>query len=147
MGMVRVRLSPFMWLPMKKVATIFALGKIFQSQNPSRERTRTILTDKDLIEWKVYDELFTAATLQSCLFHVLCSMKHDIHCEKMGITLGQKITHTFCLILIDIPPLQLPLINFLYSYNSGYLTYLINKLKSLAYFKGRVSWKINNFLT
>ena len=74
----------------EEAETISALVRIFQNHNPSWVKTKTILTDKDLVERKVYGDLFPGASLQLCLFHVLRSMKREIHCEKMGISLGQK---------------------------------------------------------
>ena len=51
----------------------------------------------------MYGDLFPGASLQLCLFHVLRSMKREIHCEKMGISLGQK---NACLEIIRKMPVQ-----------------------------------------
>ena len=63
---------------------------MFKQHNPTWEKTRTILTDKDFMERSVYSEQFSNANLQLCLFHVLKSMRREIHCEKMKIRLEQK---------------------------------------------------------
>ena len=70
--------------------TISSLVTVFKQHNPAWEKTRTILTDKDFMERSVYSEQFSNANLQLCLFHVLKSMRREIHCEKMNIHLEQK---------------------------------------------------------
>ena len=70
--------------------TISSLVTMFKQQNPAWDKTRTILTDKDFMERSVYSEQFPNASLQLCLFHVLKSMRREIHCEKMNIRLEQK---------------------------------------------------------
>ena len=70
--------------------TMASLVTIFKQHNPAWDKTRTILTDKDFIERSVYSGQFSNANLQLCLFHVLKSMRHEIHCEKMNIRLEQK---------------------------------------------------------
>ena len=62
--------------------SIILLGK--------KTRTIYILTDKDFTERSVYFGQFSNANLQLCLFHVLKSMRHETHCEKMNICLEQK---------------------------------------------------------
>lgn len=70
--------------------TLTALLEVFQKHNPAWQKTKTILTDKDLTERAVYGRLFPSAKLQLCLFHVLKTMRREIHCEKMNIRLEQK---------------------------------------------------------
>ena len=70
--------------------TLTSLVQVFQKNNPAWGKTKTILTDKDLTERSIYANLFPDAKLQLCLFHVLKSMRREIHCEKMNIRLEQK---------------------------------------------------------
>lgn len=70
--------------------TISSLVTMFKQHNPAWNKTKTILTDKDFMERSVYSEQFSNAHLQLCLFHVLKSMRCEIHCEKMNICLEQK---------------------------------------------------------
>ena len=67
--------------------TLTSLVQVFQKNNPAWGKTKTILTDKDLTERSIYANLFPDAKLQLCLFHVLKSMRREIHCEKMNIRL------------------------------------------------------------
>ena len=78
--------------------TLTALLEVFQKHNPAWQKTMTILTDKDLTERAVYGRLFPSANLQLCLFHVLKTMRREIHCEKMNIRLEQK---NLCLEIIQ----------------------------------------------
>jgi len=42
------------------------------------------------MERSVYGKQFSNANLQLCPFHILKSMRHEIHCKKMNIHLEQK---------------------------------------------------------
>ncbi|XP_074661111.1 zinc finger SWIM domain-containing protein 3-like [Tubulanus polymorphus] len=70
--------------------TLEMLLEIFKKHNPAWTRTKTVLTDKDMTERAVFKNLMPDVRLQLCLFHVLKSMRREIHCEKMGIRIGEK---------------------------------------------------------
>ena len=71
-------------------ATLSSLIEIFKSHNSSWTKTQTVLTNKDMTKRLVYRELIPQASLQLCLFHVLKTMRREIHCEKMRIRLEEK---------------------------------------------------------
>ena len=62
--------------------TISKMVEIFKSHNPNWSQTKTIVTDKDLVERAVYSEQFPDAMLHLCIFHVLRSMRREINVEK-----------------------------------------------------------------
>ena len=71
-------------------ATLSSMLELFKKHNPQYINTRTVLTDKDLTARLVYKDAMPNVDLQLCLFHVLKSMKREIHCEKLGITSAEK---------------------------------------------------------
>ena len=56
------------------------------------------MTDKDIGECAILKESLPQAEVLICLFHALRTFRHDITCEKCGITSGQR---TLCLELIQ----------------------------------------------
>ena len=64
--------------------------EIFITYN-NTSKTKCIMADKDMTERNVLAEKLPSAQLLICLFHVLCTFRHEITCEKMGITPAQKM--------------------------------------------------------
>ena len=58
----------------------------FQEGNPAWQRTRVILTDKDMAERTVFAELFPSASLQLCLFHTIRNFQREITTRKMNMS-------------------------------------------------------------
>ena len=58
---------------------------VFKEHNSAYSSTRVIMTDKDLNERDVLSEAFPNATLQLCLFHVLCTFGREVTVEAMSI--------------------------------------------------------------
>ena len=70
--------------------TLKCLIQMFQRHNPAWTQIKTVLTDKDMTERSVFSELLPNVNLHLCLFHVLKTMRQEIHTEKMGIRIEGK---------------------------------------------------------
>ncbi|CAI6347801.1 unnamed protein product [Macrosiphum euphorbiae] len=58
----------------------------FQKNNPASINTNVFMTDKDMNERKVINDIFPDAKLLICLFHALRTFHREITCDKLGIT-------------------------------------------------------------
>jgi len=58
----------------------------FQKNNPASNNTNVFMTDKDMNERKVINDIFPDAKLMICLFHALRIFHREITCDKLGIT-------------------------------------------------------------
>ena len=70
--------------------TLLSMLELFKKHNPRYINTRTVLTDKYLNARLVYKDAMPNVDLQLCMFHVLNSIKREIHCVKLGITSAEK---------------------------------------------------------
>lgn len=70
----------------------------FKKRNPNWEKTRVVMSDKDIGEREVIKKCLPDVSLLICLFHTLRSFRREVTCEKMGITSGER---TLCLELIQ----------------------------------------------
>jgi len=61
------------------------MANAFKKHNSAYCSARVIMTDKDMNERYVLSEAFPNATLQLCLFHVLCMFGREITVEAMSI--------------------------------------------------------------
>jgi len=68
---------------------ILKMVQSFKANNPCWSQTGVVITDKDFVEWNVFNEEFPNATLHICLFHVLRSMRREVSCEKLGLRPGE----------------------------------------------------------
>lgn len=59
---------------------------LFKKHNPSWDKTKVIMSDKDFTERDAFTACFPMASLSICLYHTLRSFRREITCEKMGIT-------------------------------------------------------------
>ena len=66
--------------------TIQKMLQIFKHNNPSWTNTKTVMTDKDFVERKVFKEEFPNVRLAICLFDSQRSFKREVTTDKMGIT-------------------------------------------------------------
>lgn len=69
--------------------SISQMAEIF---NPSWEKTKTIMSDKDFIERDALTSQFPdSSILLICLFHVLRTFRREITCDKLGITSAERV--------------------------------------------------------
>ena len=59
---------------------------LFKKHNPSWNKTKVIMSDKDFTERDTFKACFPTPSLSICLYHTLRSFRHKITCEKMGIS-------------------------------------------------------------
>ena len=62
----------------------------FKCRNSATNKIRVLMADKDIKERQVLKECLPHSSVLICLFHMLCSFRREIVCEKMGITSGQR---------------------------------------------------------
>ena len=65
--------------------------QIFKKTNPSWNKTKVILSDKDFTERDAFVGCFPGAALNICLYHTLRSFRREVTCEKMGITAAERL--------------------------------------------------------
>lgn len=70
---------------------IKATVELFKKHNPSWDKTKVVMSDKDFTERDVFKACFPAASLNICLYHTLRSFRREITCEKMGITSAERL--------------------------------------------------------
>lgn len=71
---------------------ISEMVKLFKKHNPAWTQTKTIMTDKDMVERDTFKEEFPQAKTLLCLFHTLRTFRREITTEKMGISTGERST-------------------------------------------------------
>ena len=101
-------------------ATLTKLMSEFKKHNKSWSDIQCIMSDKDMVERDVLKEEIPSASLLICLFHTLCSMKRELSCDKLGISLAEK---TMCLELMS---------KMAYSQTAEMYTTLYDELKQCA---------------
>lgn len=69
---------------------IGAMVDIFQEANPTWEKTKVIIGDKDFADRGIYGEKFPNAVLQICLYHVLVNFSREITTTKRNITKAER---------------------------------------------------------
>ena len=62
----------------------------FKSFNPSWEKTKGVLSDKDFTKRTVFEKEFPSASLIICLFQTMRSFKREISCEKLDFRSGER---------------------------------------------------------
>ena len=70
--------------------TITELTQGFKKHNPCWSLIQCIMSDKDMIERNVFREQTPQSKLLICLFHTLRTMRREVSCEKLGISLGER---------------------------------------------------------
>ena len=63
---------------------------LFKKHNPSWDKTKVIMSDKDFTERDAFKACFPTASLSICLYHTLRSFRREITCEKMGISSAER---------------------------------------------------------
>lgn len=71
-------------------ATFTKLMSEFKKHNKSWSDIQCIMSDKDMVERDVLKEEIPSASLLICLFHTLRSMKRELSCDKLGISIAEK---------------------------------------------------------
>ena len=71
-------------------STFSKMVDLFKKHNSSWECVCVIMTDKGVTERSVFSAQIPSARLVICVFHTLCSFRHEVTLEKMGITSGQR---------------------------------------------------------
>lgn len=71
--------------------SISQMAEIFKKHNPSWEKTKTIMSDKDFIERDALTSQFPDSSILICLFHVLRTFRREITCDKLGITSAERV--------------------------------------------------------
>ncbi|CAC5419274.1 unnamed protein product [Mytilus coruscus] len=66
------------------------MGNLFKKFNPSYQKMKMIMTDKDFIERETFRSVFPHSSLLISRFHVLKIFRREITVEKMGITSSQR---------------------------------------------------------
>lgn len=61
-------------------------------KNPSWEKIKTIMADKDISEREIFKHSFPTAKVLICIFHTEHTFNREITTEKLGITKGQRDT-------------------------------------------------------
>ena len=69
---------------------ILKMVESFKANNPCWSQTGVVITDKDFVEWNVFNEEFPNGALHICLFHVLISMQREVSCEKLELRPGEQ---------------------------------------------------------
>ncbi|PFX12216.1 Zinc finger SWIM domain-containing protein 1 [Stylophora pistillata] len=70
---------------------IKATVELFKKHNPSWDKTKVVMSDKDFTERDVFKACFRAASLNICLNHTMRSFRREMTCEKMGITSAERL--------------------------------------------------------
>ena len=70
----------YLWKPKKQLSKMV---QSFKANNYCWSQTGVVITDKDFIEWNVFNEEFPYIAMHICLFHALRSMRKEITCEKL----------------------------------------------------------------
>ena len=76
--------------------TLESMMKFFKKHNPSSDRVRVVMADKDLVERNVLTQELPGSIILICLFHTLRTFKREVSTQKMGITSAQEdVCRTF----------------------------------------------------
>nr|CAH7748559.1 unnamed protein product [Callosobruchus chinensis] len=63
----------------------------FRDNNIESQRTKCIMTDKDLLERSVIRDVFSEVNLITLIFHSMRTFNREISCGKMGITSSSRL--------------------------------------------------------
>ena len=69
---------------------ITTMVQAFKCNNPSWERTKVVMSDKDFTECVVFRKEFPQAALHICLFHTMRSFCREVTTEKLSIRPGER---------------------------------------------------------
>ena len=70
--------------------TLKQMLQSFKAHNNSHSKVSCVMADKDLTERAVITSELGNAHLLICLFHTMRSLKREISCDKLGITVGER---------------------------------------------------------
>ncbi|CAN8005095.1 unnamed protein product [Ixodes hexagonus] len=70
--------------------TVRAVFQRLQVHSEHTDKTRTVVTDKDCVEWKVLGEIFPSAERVVCPFLALRKFRKEVTTDKMGINSQQR---------------------------------------------------------
>ena len=72
------------------IVTEEATVDLFKKHNPSWDKTKAIMSDKDFTERDAFKACSPTASLSICLYHTLRSFRREITYEKMGISSAER---------------------------------------------------------
>ncbi|XP_064463415.1 zinc finger SWIM domain-containing protein 3-like [Ornithodoros turicata] len=62
----------------------------FKELNPAWEKTKSVMTNKDMLERDVIKQNFPSANVIICVFHTLRTFHREVNYTKMGITASER---------------------------------------------------------
>ena len=72
---------------------ITKMVQMFKTYNPKWSQTRVVVSDKDFTERAIFKKEFPTASLLSCLFHTLRTLKMEVSCENLAYSEENATTH------------------------------------------------------
>ena len=72
-------------------AAVQKVVEVFKKHNLKWKETTAVMSDKDFNERDAFANSFPHATLLICLYHTFRTFRHEVTCEKMGITSEERL--------------------------------------------------------
>ena len=65
--------------------------EMFKKNNSNWSRVRIVMAGKDIGERDIIKSNLPAASVLICLFHALRTFRREVSCEKLGISMGERL--------------------------------------------------------